>query len=305
LVALAKEPQSKKPIPKTFRLEGIDPEEVSIVKQPAIRRGFFLLKEEDGKRRLEMDAETIKAILETKLPEQIEKGLTEAMEKAKLSESAKAAINAALKTLQVHKDEIPADLMKKLAAMAGVGFPGAKPGGAAGDDDKDKDKKFPFEKSIEGLSDEDRERIAKQFEAEKAEREKIQKQLDEEKNKRIAKEYVEKAAPYKVPHFPADKLGPMLRTIDEVYGADSDQAKDLAALCKTVTESEALQQIMVEKGTTGSGEPRDAAGKLDALARKRVEVAKEAGRDLTYEQAYDEAMQESPELYDEIENSSR
>ena len=117
-------------MPELFDL---DVQEVSLVDKAANKRKFLVLKAH-GKGATKMETnelildvedgfeDIIKAVALSDNPSEAEKQLEEIAKAAKLSDKGKKACQMALRVLQAVKTDMPKDMMKKLAEMAGYGY---------------------------------------------------------------------------------------------------------------------------------------------------------------------------------------
>jgi len=185
-----------------YQLSDLEIPEVSLVPRGAIKKRFFIYKSEEGSSMEEI----LKAVLETELED--ESKVEEVLKAAKLSDKAKGAVKGALRLLNAYKDELPKDIMKTLAELAGYGYPAPteKAKGKKNEEEEDKKKKYgypaPAKKedgsydfssipeevrpAVEALWKEHQEAVKKAEELEKV--------LKEERDKQLRKEFIQKAA---------------------------------------------------------------------------------------------------------------
>lgn len=172
-----------------YILRELEVGEVSLVDKAANKRKFLLVKSEKGGNEMpmteiilscdeskedilksvaEMDDSQVallKSVMEldesqaTLFKSLLEPGdeSIEELKKAKMSEKAVAAVKAALKALRGVKEELPEDIMKKLAACGGYAYPEEKAMDGEKDKEKDKMKKefggFVIQKNEDGTTD--------------------------------------------------------------------------------------------------------------------------------------------------------
>ena len=244
------------------KLTNIEPIEVSFVRRPAIRRKFLLLKEVN-------ELEELKNVLDLELENE---GKVEEVLKAKnLSDKAKEAAKGALKILLAFKDEFPKDILDILGKLAGYS--------------ESEQYGYPEPQKKEELPPE----IKKKLDALWKEKELLQKQLEEEKEKRIMKEFEERASQFSNLPLPKEKIAVLLRKTAEL---GEEVYKDFETILKSLDEQLKQNLLFKEQGKSLEG-ASSAWSKIEQLANTIIE--KNAG--FTKEQAIRKVIEENPELY--------
>ncbi|MBC7340959.1 MAG: hypothetical protein H5U02_00635 [Clostridia bacterium] len=251
--------------------------------------------------------EILKAILETELEDEAK--VEEVLKAQKLSEKAAGAVKGALRLLNAYKDELPADIIKTLAGLAGYGYPA--PENKADDKDKQGDKgkkdKYgyppPVKKedgslNFEGVPEEVRpmlEQIWKEHEAAVKKAEELEKVLKEERDRQRVKEFVAKAASEfaNLPGAKAEEFGPVLKGIAEKA---PEEWQKLEGVLKAADQAIRKGMLFAEMGRSGIAAGGSAVAKIEGIAKSLVE--KDASR-LTMAQAITKALEMHPELYEE------
>jgi hypothetical protein len=249
--------------------------EVSLVDRGANKKKRFPVFKEE-----QMD-EILKAVIETPVDE--EDTLTEYFEKAKVSDKGQNALKAALRMLSAYKDELPKDVLDKLAAAAGYPSPTSKakkenedeypyPEPKAKAKVKKEDDKMDEEKKVEvkKVEDEIRKAYDDKIAALTEANVKIEKALNEERNRRELGEWVEKAKS-ELSYFPgksAEEIGKSLKALNdfnpEMAKADFEEKKRIS---KMVAESELLK----EAGANYGGGSDSSWAKIEKLSDELVQ----------------------------------
>ena len=275
------------------RLSDLKVVEVSLVPKAANKKKFLLFKSETEVTDMPNMEEILKAVLETELDndEEVDKVL-----KASLSDKAANAVKGALRLLGAYKDELPKDIMKTLAGLAGYGYPA--PAGKAQKEEKTVSGK-PITKengsidlesvpeevrpAITALWKENQEAVKKAAELEKA--------LTEEHDHQMIREFIVKANEFKGLPIKPEEFGPVLKSIAE---KDPEAYAKLDEVLKAADEAAIQAKLLEELGASGVS-PSSSMGKIEAMAATVVE--KDAS--MTREQAMDKVLMEHPELYNE------
>lgn len=223
--------------------------EVSLVPKGANKRRFALRKGDT------MD-EILKAVLELDLDneEQIDKIL-----KADgMSDKARAACKAMLKIATGFKDEMPADLMTKLAKLGG--YAAEKVAKADGEIDFDS---IPaaVRPQVEALWKSQREASERVAKAEAT--------LKAERDERTTREYIAKAASdyATLPGMKADEIGPVLKALHE---ASPESAAKLEGVLKGAAEAIKAGELLKQVGRPTSGVSGSAWAEIEKLADLHV-----------------------------------
>lgn len=233
--------------------------------------------------------EILKAVLETEVDE--ESQLDEWIKKEKLSDKGIAAVKAALRTLTAYKDELPKDVLEKLAKAGGFPSPNKK----AKQEEEEK-KPNPFAKPEE--EEEMKKKVKKeelapeiqtimkaqddQIEVLKAQNVAVQKALSDERDERELASWIKKAEE-KLEHVPgktADELGLSLQKLAKV---DPELAKEQFDQLKIVSKGIEDSNLFHEVG--GSNSKTIAGSSLDQIITMADGIVEKSGAELTREQA--------------------
>lgn len=271
-------------------LTNLDTLEVSLVGRGANKRTFAIRKA--GETTMEIDKVTA-AILEA--PFEYEDKV-EAVLKAEpeMDASAKKQIKQALKLLSAFKDQLSGPAFKTLAGI--VGFK------QLGEDGAPSDEYGMTEKALKGLSPDAKAQIEALWKANRDEikkREELETVLKAERDANVRKQYVAKAAAEyaHVPGITAEKLGMLLKSLNDTSKADAEQ---LEAVLKSVEAAIVSSELFKSNGHTQGIDENSPEVKLDKLAKDLVSKS-EGG--LKYHQAYEKVLKTHPELYAEHRNS--
>jgi len=279
------------------RLKDLDAVEVSLVPRGANKKKFLIFKEDDSPME-----EILKAVLETELDD--ENKVEEVLKAAKLSGKAQNAVKGALRLLNAYKDELPKDIMKTLAELAGYGYPA--PTEKAKDKDKDKEKEkygypAPTKKEdgsydFSGIPEEVRpavEALWKEQQEAVKKAEKLEKVLKEERDKQLRKEFIQKAADEfaNLPTKP-EEFGLVLKGLAEK--APEEYAK-LEGVLKAANEAIEKGALFAEIGRGGMPAGDSAVAKVEAMAAGLVQ--KDAN--LSRMDALAKVLAENPQLYEQ------
>lgn len=261
------------------KLESVITAEVSLVPKGAVKKKFFLRKED-----AEVE-EIIKAILEKEMD-------LKEIDSLNISDKAKAAVKGAIKLLNAYKDELKPNMLDMMAEMMGLNK--AK--------DKKKDKKsdygyaYPVKKDgsldLEAIPEEMRpmvEVLWKENEENKKRAEEAIKKSQEIEDKAKRAEFIAKAEKEMgfLPIAP-DKLGPILKSIAEnvpnVY-------PEIEGLLKQVSKISEQSNLFKSVGS----DARDVSAWNAIEAKAQEIIAKE---NITKEQAIAKVLKQNPELYE-------
>jgi len=281
------------------RLKDLDVVEVSLVPRGANRKKFLIFKEDDPPME-----EILKAVLETELED--EQKVEEVLKAAKLSDKAKGAVKGALKILSAYKDELPKDIMKTLAGLAGYGYPEpAEKAKGKKDEEEDKKKKYgypaPTKKEdgsydFSGIPEEVRpavEALWKEQQEAVKKAEELEKVLKEERDKQLRKEFIQKAADEfaNLPTKP-EEFGLVLKGLAEK--APEEYTK-LEGVLKAANEAIEKGALYAEIGRGGMPAGDSAVAKVEAMAAGLVQ--KDAN--LSRMDALAKVLAENPKLYEQ------
>jgi len=111
-----------------------------------------------------------------------------------------------------------------------------------------------------------------------------------ERDARLKKDYIEKAAAFENVPLSHEEFGELLKSINEAAPELATKVEEvISSLDKQVSGSSTFEEL---------GSHRESDENADQIA-KHVALVKTDNPEMTYEQAYDLALQEHPELYDE------
>lgn len=279
------------------RLRDLEAVEVSLVPKGANRKKFLLFKSEE----VTPMEEILKAILETNLED--EPKVDEVLKAAKISDKAQNAVKGALRLLNAYKDELPKDIMKTLAGLAGYGYPEPAQKQKGKDDDDDKKKKYGYPAPVKkedgswdfsGVPEDVRpmvEALWKEHLEEVKKREELERVLKEERDKQATKEFIQKAET-EFGNLPTDpkEFGPVLK---ELASKAPEEYKKLEGVLKAANEVIEKGALFAEFGRSAQTGGNSALDKLNAKA----EEIRKADPKLSRQQAFARAVDENPDLY--------
>lgn len=268
------------------RLKNLEAVEVSIVPRGANRRKFLIFKGDDVKM---LDFESIMDIeLEN------EQEVDNVLKAEGLSEKAINAIKGALKLLNAFKEELPGDILSKLAGLAGYGYPEPTSKEEPKEEDKEGVKKDGA-LDIKSLPEDLRpsiERLWKEHQELVKKNEELEALLKAEQEQKLIREFVQKAET-ELSNFPAkpEELGLLLKSISEKAPEEYQKLEDVL---KSANEMLKESNLFRETGRNSSA-PGSVEDKLSAMAQ---EIMK-SEPSLSFEQAYVKALYMNPDLYKE------
>jgi len=281
------------------RLKDLDAVEVSLVPKGANKKRFLIFKEDDSPME-----EILKAVLETELDD--EQKVEEVLKAAKLSGKAQNAVKGALRLLNAYKDELPKDIMKTLAELAGYGYPApTEKAKEKKDEGEDKKKKYgypaPTKKEdgswdFSGIPEEVRpavEALWKEQQEAVKKAEELERVLKEERDKQLRKEFIQKAADEftNLPVKP-EEFGLVLKNLAEK--APEEYSK-LEGVLKAANEAIEKGALYAEIGRGGTSAGDSAVAKVEAMAAGLVQ--KDAN--LSRMDALAKVLAENPQLYEQ------
>jgi len=277
-------------------LSDADTAEVSLVGGGANFRRRFAVAKDDV-----MTYEQImKAVLETEVEN--EDQLEELAKEGKLPGKAVAALKAALRVLQAHKDVLPSNALKILAKLAEFPFEEEE---TDMDKTKKNDESTTEEKIVPKATDATLdladvpdslrptiEALQKSKIDQDAQVVELRKSLDAETEKRVERdliERIEKEAP-NAPGATRDKIVALLKK------ADTDEDRDvLFSILKAASETVGKSELLKQRSHGGNGED-SAAAQLESITRERI--AKSDGKG-SWADTYDTVIRERPDLYNQ------
>ena len=277
------------------RLTELEVAEVSLVGKPANKRSFLIFKSQEGGNTMADVNEQILEVLKADLPKDAE--ITAELTKAKLNEKAIDAVKSALKILSAYKQDMPNDVMDRLAKLAEM----EPPRNPEHYDDKSKAKKgmeaYPQPvKKADGSFDlsgvpEDQRPIIEALWKQSERSELLEKQLQEEKDQRLVKQFVEKAQGFVNLPIKADEIGPVFKAIAEKAPKEFEQVD---SLLKAVDEALGQSKLFKEIGSSHQG-ASNAWDKVEQMATQIVQK----DESITKEQAITRVLEQNPDLYSE------
>lgn len=272
--------------------------EVSLVKRGANKKMFALAKSEDAMNGFD---DVLKAVLETETDD--EGKIAEAFGKD-LSERGVGAVKGALRLLSAFKDELPQDVIARLAKIAGEEGEDDEEEKPAADDPAEKQEgedyeyDSPTEKTMktEELPEGVRADVEKLFKSHKDAVEKaakLEELLQAERGERIRRDFVAKAEKQfgAIPGKTAAEIGLLLKSVHDVDAKAGEQLEELlTAANDVIAKSGLLAEAGSSKPSNGNAWERiEAIAKGIRDADPKVSVAK----------SMDLAMNQNPELYAE------
>lgn len=287
------------------KLEDLRVAEVSVVPRGANKQKFLMVKEDHG-----MDPALVEALkkagFDVTLPTDRMQAVEKILKDASADEKNKNALMSAFKILQACKGALPPDMMQKLAAAAGYGYPepSAKdkappPEVDPTEPDEDDQQGYPMPaKKADGSWDFSKipeaarpmlEQLWKDRDSAEQRIAKAEADLAKERDVRLTKEFVEKAAVLKHLGIKSDDLGVVLKEISERAPIAFSK---LEPMLKTLDEKIAQSGFLKEIGTSSSG-AGDSWTRIEKAAE--AEMAKDAK--LTKASAIDMVCRKHPEMY--------
>jgi hypothetical protein len=270
--------------------------ELSLVPNGANDKRFAMRKEN-----LMKFNETMKSVLETEA--EGEADLIAAMEKAGVSEDDQAAAVAQYRMANGFSDVVSKETFALIAKAAGLEVEKAE----HPDDDDDEEgkpkkpkKPFPgaaaqFGKEAEVIRKEFEEKLAKSDER----NEKLQKEVADIKRTTLRKELVVECEK-DFAHVPGKSFEEMADMLLKAREVGEDFEKDLREQWKATAETVRKSALFETAGVTQRGGGAGSAEvQLDKLAK---EHQKDSSEKITFAKAYDEVIQDHPELYKQYLN---
>lgn len=292
--------------PIITELKGLNVEEISLVAKPANERRFLLLKQKGGSV-VELD-NVLKSLEDLEIDLENEEAIEKALKKAKLSDQACKAVKGALKLMSAYKEQMPKDMMTKMAAMAGYGNPEMeyekpieqqmKPpkGGKEVPPyvPPKKVKKDDGTLDLEAVPEESRELVSmlwKEHETAVQKALTLEKDLKVERDIRITKEFIDRGT--KFPNIGTPEIiGSILRKAFDVSDEYGNQVEGILKDTNARIEKSAL---FTEVGSNATGAAESVWAKIEELAKGIVVK----GQGQTMAQAIDRVLAENPQLYEE------
>jgi len=244
--------------------EDLETCELSLVDKGANNKGRFpIYKEKSIKMELE---EIMKSLRESELAEEAD--LIEYFKKAKLSDQAVEAVKQAMRLLAAVSEEVPADLLEKLANLTGLPMPSSNT-----EMKKEETKKMLEEATaVEAVFKARLDAAETENKTLKASLQVIQKQLADEKDARELeswKQRVEKEAAF----CPGKSYADMARTLKALYNTDPTLAEEHFQVLKASSEAIEKSGLLVEKGMRQAQgvDTSDPWSKIEKLAEALVQ----------------------------------
>jgi hypothetical protein len=280
------------------RLTDLDVAEVSLVRKPANKRAFLIYKQLEGGESLMADLNG--KILETlarDFPAELEEKITMQNE---LDEEAREVVKNVVQLLRAYKQELPEDILETVAELAELKLP--EPVVDQDEPPKEEEEKveimagFPRPvKKADGsydLSNVPKEQRAI-IEAlwKQAERsEMLAKELREEKQRRIKKEFEERAREFENLPISAEELGQILQVF---HAKAKDEFEKIEGLLRAVNEALGQSELFKEMGSSFNGPAGGAWSKVEKMAESLIQ--KDVS--LTKEKAVALVLERNPDLY--------
>ena len=276
------------------RLMDLEVAEVSLVRKPANKRAFLIYKgEHEGGESLmsELHENILKAI-KAELPGDVAAKIS----KQDITEEGQDVLKSLIQLLRAYKEDLPENLLETLAELAELELP-ARENEEEDEEEVEMEKGYPVPvKKADGsfdLSDVPKEQraIVEALWKQSEKSELLAKELREEKDRRILKEFVEKAGQYDRLPIKAEELGGIFKALSEKA---NDEFVKLEGVLKAVNEALSESELFKEVGSSfvGAG---DAWKKVEQMAESLV--LKDAN--LTKEQAISKVLEMNPDLYAE------
>lgn len=270
--------------------------EVSLVDKGANeKKRFPITKQEQD---MELDKEILEAVLKTEVDEEAD--LFEYLEKAKLSPKGVNAVKAALRLLNAYKDEMPSDVLAKLADVAGYSAP----------KEAKKQKESTPKKKMEPEEEEMKEKEVKKeltpeaeeiLKAQKTELEDLKKRNEEvtkalqvEKDKRELDDWVRKAEA-DLAFYPGKNAQELGESLKKMADFDPEVAKTQFEAMKAASDALKESNVLKEAGEFGKSTEGSAWSKIQKMAEGLVEKSADAA--FTKEKAVALVCERQPELY--------
>ncbi len=269
---------------KTFLFD-LDTKEVSLVGEGANEQKFFLLKSKDGK--VEMNAETIKKILEAKIENEAD--LNKILKEAKVSDDEIKVIKGAVKMLGSLENKVSPEVLKALTGLVGDADAVKKANQkeideAVAEAVKKAKEKVPVKKTDDGKLDlskipEDQrpaleklwksnEELVKKAKEADERAEKIEKQQKADKDAAEVKEQVEKAKEFKKLALNGEDFGKVLK---DIKGLGGDNYDKVMAVLKSAEEQLEKSNVFKIHGSNRDSSGSDAWAKIEKAAMGLVE----------------------------------
>jgi len=249
---------------ETASLIDIKVDEVSLVTNPAIRKKFFLTKED--KMNIE---QLVKDLQEAPTPEAAEEFLKQ------LDDDTRLAVETAVKALEVVKDKLPAGVLQSLSALLGP---------AEEAQDEPAKEAAPAEETKE----EDAPVIAKEIVDLQKQNDELRKAVAATAQKLRHRDMLEKAGTFSVPNSSREEIASVLELADDM-GDKGKAIVDMVSKASAAFKDSDLLKSFGKNAADSGMSPLDAAAK---------EIMK-SEKGLTHEQALVRAMEINPKLYEE------
>ena len=276
--------------------------EVSLVDKGANKKKRFpITKEQD----MELDKEILEAVLKTEVDEEAD--LFEYLEKAKLSPKGQNAVKAVLRMLNAYKDELPSDVLNKLADVAG--YPAPK----EAKKQKEKEDEYPAPKKKAKKPEEEEEMKEKEVKKEltpeaeeilkaqktelddlKKRNEEVTKALKEETDKRELDDWIRKAET-DLAFYPGKNAQELGESLKKMADLDPEIAKTQFEAMKAASDALKESNVLKEAGDFGKSTEGSAWSKIQKMAEGLVEKSADAA--FTKEKAVALVCERQPELY--------
>jgi hypothetical protein len=298
-------------------LTGLKAAEVSLVTRGANRKKRFpIFKTEES---MDMQ-EILKAVLETETDGEAE--LDAVLKEAKVSDKGQGAAKGALRILQAFKDEMPKDVLAKLASIAGYTEKAKKPEDEMmngkdkmktkkkGESEEDDEYGYPdatskkVKKGLESLPEDVRKDVEGLFKAQTDELEALRKQNDEvqkslkaERDARELESWVEKAKT-ELSHFPGQSAEEMGKTLKGLADINPELAKKQFEQMKAASAAIKKSSMFSEGGIPTNPNMGGGGGSAwDQITKMADGIVEKSDKPMSREKAMAQVMKNHPDLY--------
>lgn len=270
-------------------LKDLEAIEVSLVPKAANKKKFLLLKSEGG---FQVD-EILKALVETELED--EKKIDTILKQMKLTDRATAAVKGAMKLLNAFRDELPEDLMKTLAGLAGYEF---KPEEiemkkACGSDGYKPLKKEDGSLNLDNVPNDVKPMLIalwKENEEMVKKADSLEAMIKKQEDEKLTEKYVGVAKSYQGFSMNPEEFGLVLK---EIAVNAPNTIEKIEEVLKSADMAITNGNLFKEIGSSASG----SINAMDKIEKRADEIMK--SEKITKAEAITKALENDPELYSE------
>lgn len=288
---------------------------VKLVKRGANKKPRFPIWKSEKKIMADFD-EILTAVLEVEAEGE---DRIEEIFKAELSPKGKNAVKGALRLLNAFKEELPKDIMSKLANLAGYGFPAPaeKQKGKKKEEEEEENmtkKSSSVTKALEGLPKEILEQLSPVLKSQEAlhaeaiskaeERAKdaetrmveIEKSLKKERDERELQEWIAKSEK-ELAYYPgksSEELGTMLK---KLHDTDPEVAMQQFETMKSASESISKSSLLRNSGASVDFSRPGTV--MEAVKNRAKQVIQKSEKLMSKAEAYDYIFKNDPALYEQ------